>query len=106
MDRIIKKHPELEGKITLLDVATPHTMKRYTDSTRGAYMSFLFTHKNGMYNSNCKINGIKNLILSGQWTMSPGGVPFAIMSGYHSIQRVCKKENNIYSIFGMLLQSK
>lgn len=95
IERIIKRFPMLEGKVHLLDVATPHTFKRYTNSTRGAFMSFLFSKKNTMYSAS-KIRGINNLYLGGQWVYSPGGVPFALMSGYHSIFRICQKEKIHY----------
>lgn len=95
IDRITTRFPMLEGKVHLLDVATPHTFKRYTNSTRGAFMSFLFSKKNTMYSAS-KINGINNLYLAGQWIYSPGGVPFALMSGYHSIFRICQKEKIKY----------
>ena len=90
-DKIIKRFPELENKITPLDMATPHTFKRYVNTTRGAYMPFIFTPKNSMYHVE-KIRGVKNLYLSGQWTFTPGGVPIALMTGQHIIQRICRKE--------------
>lgn len=89
--RIETRFPELIGKITPLDLATPHTFKRYTNSTRGGFMSFVFTPKNSMYHAD-HIRGLKNLYLIGQWVSSPGGVPFALMTGQHIIQKICKKE--------------
>lgn len=100
ISRIEKQFPCLANKIHLLDIATPHTFKRYTNSTRGAYMSFLFSNKNSMYSAH-NIHGIDNLYLAGQWVYSPGGVPFALMSGYHSIYRICQKQKIKY-----LLESK
>ena len=96
LKRIYHRFPELEGKVTILDIATPHTLKRYTNSKRGAYMSFLFTKRNTMYVSSGKIAGLKNLYLSGQWVSSPGGLPFAMVTGYYAIQRICKNENLSY----------
>ena len=55
-------------------------------------MSFLFTSKNSMYHAE-KIRGVKNLYLAGQWVSSPGGVPFALMTGQHIIQKICRKES-------------
>ena len=63
-------------------------------------MSFLFSKKNTLYSAS-QIRGLSNLYLAGQWVYSPGGVPFALMSGYHSIFRICQKENIKY-----LLESK
>lgn len=99
LKRIYQRFPELIGKVTLLDIATPHTMKRYTNSTRGAYMSFLFTKNNTMYNSSGRIAGLKNIYLAGQWTATPGGLPFAMMTGYYAIQRICKNANKSYVLF-------
>jgi phytoene dehydrogenase-like protein len=48
-----------------------------------------------MYTAN-QIRGINNLYLAGQWIYSPGGVPFALMSGYHSVFRICQKEKIKY----------
>ena len=101
-NRIIKRFPELENKITIMDVATPMTMKRYTNSPRGAYMSFLFTKKNTMYNSSGLVKGINNLFLAGQWVLTPGGLPFALMSGHFAIQRVCKQANRDYLLSPLL----
>jgi phytoene dehydrogenase-like protein len=91
-ERIVERFPEIKGKITALDFSTPYTFKRYTNSSRGGFMSFLFTSKNSMYHA-YKIKGIKNLYLAGQWVSSPGGVPFALMTGQHVIQAICRKEN-------------
>ena len=94
--RIIQKMPSLEGKVECLDVATPLTLKRYTNSTRGGYMSFMFTTKNNMYSNSGRVPGIKNLLLSGNFMGSPGGLPFALSTGYHAIQRICRQENIKY----------
>ena len=39
---------------------------------------------------------IKNLYLSGQFMRSPGGLPFALSSGYHAVQRICRQESIKY----------
>lgn len=93
VERIVKHYPCFEGKIKTLDVATPKTFNRYTNSSRGAYMGFLFTHQKGMFNHNGKLKGLKNLYMSGQWFQAPGGLPLALVEGKFAIQRICKKEN-------------
>ena len=90
LKRIYQRFPRLIGRVEILDIATPHTMKRYTESPDGGYMSFLFTKKNTMYTSSGRVKGLNNLFLAGQWTLSPGGVPFALMSGHFAIRRICK----------------
>ena len=93
MFRLIHKFPNFKGKIRILDVCTPKTLNRYTNASRGAYMGFLFTHKDPMFTHNGQINGLKNLYLSGQWMQCPGGLPLAAAQGKFAIQRICKKEN-------------
>ncbi len=96
VSRIEKQIPEMKGNIEILDVATPYTMKRYTNASAGAYMGFCFTHKNVMFMHSGKIRGLKNFYLSGQWMQSPGGLPLALASGKFTVQRICRKENLNY----------
>lgn len=91
--RIVKQFPELEGKIKILDVATPKTFNRYTNASRGAYMAFLYTRHGSRFAHNGKLRGLKNLYLSGQWFQAPGGLPLALVQGKFAIQRICRKEN-------------
>lgn len=90
--RIEARFPELKGKITTLDVATPLTYERYYGAYQGAWMSFIATPDSKMMFHNGKIRGIKNLYLAGQWLMPPGGLPVALITGKWAIQRICKKE--------------
>ena len=90
--RIVRQFPSLEGHITLLDVATPKTLNRYTNSSRGAFMGFLFTDKKSMFSNNGKLKGLKNLYMAGQWFQAPGGLPLALVEGKFAVQRILKKE--------------
>ena len=103
--RIIHHIPEIEESIEPLDVATPITLNRYTNSTRGAYMGFLFTHKKPMFVYNGHVPGLKNFYLSGQWLQAPGGLPLAMANGKFAIQRICKKEKLNY-IFSKVARKK
>ena len=96
ISRIIKRFPELEGNIELLDISTPITLKRYTNSYKGAYMPFAFTSKNRMYWDSGIIKGLRNVFMASQWMASPGGLPFALATGTWAIQKVCMKENIKY----------
>ena len=92
ISRIEHKFPELKGKITCLDVATPKTLNRYTNASRGAYMGFLFTDKKGMFSNSGRLKGLKNLYMAGQWFQAPGGMPLALVEGKFAVQRICRKE--------------
>jgi phytoene dehydrogenase-like protein len=91
-DRIEKRFPELKGKLTLLDVATPMTYHRYTGAYHGAWMSFMMTPKSKSMMHSGKIKGLKNCYLTGQWLEPPGGLPVAVTTGKFTILRICKKE--------------
>ena len=96
ISRIIKRFPELEGNIELLDVSTPHTLYRYTHNFKGAYMPFAFTSKNRMYWDNGRVKGLSNVYMASQWMASPGGLPFALATGTWAVQKVCLKERIKY----------
>ncbi len=90
--RIEERFPELKGKITTLDVATPLTYERYCGAYQGAWMSFITTPESKQMIHKGKIKRIKNLYLTGQWLMPSGGLPVALITGKWAIQRICKKE--------------
>lgn len=97
VDRIEIQYPQFKGKINVLDIFTPMTLKRYTNVNRGAYMS-LFTHDKSRLSYNGHINGLENVFLASQWMLSPGGAPYAIAAGKYAAIRICKKEKikNVY----------
>ena len=80
-ERIVKKYPELEGKLTLLGTYTPVTFERWCGAYKGAYMSF-YGRKGykSLYVKN-KIKGLNNVFLAGQWLQPNGGLPIAAASG-------------------------
>lgn len=92
LKRIETKYPELCGKITLLDVATPVTYARYCGAFHGSYMAFMPAPGIKMKMYSGKIKNLRNCFLTGQWLQSPGGTPVAVVTGKFTIQRICKKE--------------
>ena len=104
--KIIEKFPSLENKITVIDVVSPRTYKNYCNNTKGAYMSFLFNEKTGMYVTDGRIKGLKNFYIGSQWIQAPGGLPLALASGKFTIQRICKKENIKFLLDSKLYKSK
>ena len=93
MNKIIKKIPEMQGNIEVLDVFTPKTLNRYTNSSRGAYMGFLFTKNKGMFTHNGMLKNLNNFMMTGQWMQCPGGLPLALSQGKFAIQRINKIEH-------------
>ena len=88
--------PELKGKITAIDVATPITFERYTGAYKGAWMGFVITPRSKMLQSKGKVKGLNNVYFAGQWTQSAGGLPVAAVSGKFAVQRLCKKEKRYF----------
>ena len=71
-------------------VATPLTWERYTGNWRGAYEGWMF----GSYDYVSKtLPGLDNFYMAGQWVNPGGGMPPAVMSGNHTIQFICQKDN-------------
>lgn len=90
--RIETRFPELSGKLSVLDVATPMTYHRYTGAYHGAWMSFMMTTKSKYMEHSGNIKGLKNCFLTGQWLMPPGGLPVAAVTGKFSVMKIAKKE--------------
>ncbi len=89
--RIVKEFPELEGKIEFLDCWTPMTYNRYCNAYHGSYMGFVTTVGNKQMRFKGVVKGVDNLYIAGQWVMSPGGLPVAVVSGKFAVQRILKK---------------
>ena len=89
--RIVSEFPELEGKIELLDCWTPLTYNRYCNAFHGSYMGFVTTVGNKQMSFKGVIKGVDNLFVAGQWVMSPGGLPIALVSGKFAVQRILKR---------------
>lgn len=96
MERTIEKFPCFAGKMECVDVFTPMTLTRYTNSSRGAYMGFMFNDKYPLWTHNGHLPGLKGFILSGQWLQSPGGLPSGMMQGMFAIQRIQKLEKKSF----------
>jgi phytoene dehydrogenase-like protein len=87
---IEERYSETRSKIEIVDVATPMTYVRYCNAWRGAWMSWMMTPKIKIRYHSGKLKGLNNFYLTGQWTMPPGGLPGAVMTGKWTIQRICK----------------
>lgn len=89
---ITSKFSELKDKIKCIDVWTPATYRRYTESEIGSYMSFAFPSKIFPRRISNRLAGIDNVILATQWLQSPGGLPIAAKAGKQAIETIMRKE--------------
>lgn len=90
--------PELKDNLEYLDSWTPLTYERYCNAYHGSYMSFSTTPGGKQVNINGKIKGLSNVLIAGQWTYSPGGLPVAVASGKFAVQRILKMLNKDINI--------
>lgn len=90
-NRIVTEFPELKEKIELLDTWSPLTYNRYCNAYHGSYMGFVTTVGNKQMSFKGIVKGVDNLYIAGQWIMSPGGLPIALISGKFAVQRILKK---------------
>ena len=85
-----QRFPGISGQVEMRDVATPITWERYTGNWRGAYEGWMF----GAFDNVSKtLPGLDNFYMAGQWVNPGGGMPPAVMSGSHTIQFICQKDN-------------
>jgi phytoene dehydrogenase-like protein len=80
--------PGIRDKIEVVDVATPMTYIRYTNSWKGAPMGFT---KSIFLNLPRRLPGLKNLYMVGQW-VGDMGVSGAAKSGRDIVQLICKQD--------------
>jgi phytoene desaturase len=83
-----ERYPETKGKVETVDVVTPMTYVRYCDAWRGAWMSFMTTPKQKTRYLPGNLPGLERFYMAGQWTLPPGGLPGAVLTGRWVIQRV------------------
>lgn len=88
---VVKRFPEFEDRLTLLDMWTPATFERFTGAKNGAYMSFINPKKTAPTDLKYTLDGVDNVILASQWQISPGGLPNAAAAGIKAA-RIIPKE--------------
>jgi phytoene dehydrogenase-like protein len=80
--------PGIKEKIEVVDVATPMTYIRYTNTWKGSPMGFA---KNILLNLPRTLPGLKNFFMVGQW-VGDMGVSGAAKSGRDIVQLICKQD--------------
>lgn len=83
-----KIQPGIRKKVEAVDVTTPMTYIRYTDTWKGSSMGFA---KNFLLNLPRRLPGLKNFYMAGQW-VGDMGVSGAAKSGRDIVQLICKQD--------------
>lgn len=90
---------QLEGmydaEFELIDVWSPLTNERYNNSFKGTFMPYPLIAKMNQQIRSFKTN-IPNLILAGQWLVSPGGVAVSSITGKLAAQLILNEEGMNY----------
>ncbi|MDR0502206.1 MAG: NAD(P)/FAD-dependent oxidoreductase [Treponema sp.] len=94
-EALCRKFPRLEGKIDVIDIATPLTFERYTGSHHGSWMTMFYKgDKLKAFPGYCK--NIKGLYFAGHRIMPPGGLPIALDTGRRAAQMVCRQFDAVF----------
>jgi len=92
---LIRKYPLIDGKVAVVDVATPLTYERYLNSYKGSWMMQMRKgDANKRYSG--KPESINNLYFAGQRLISPGGCPVALMTGRTAVQYLCLDTDTVF----------
>jgi len=92
---LCRKYPQLEGKIDVIDIATPLTYERYTGAYHGSWMTLFFKgDKLKPYQGYSK--DISGLYFAGHRIMPPGGLPMAVDTGRKAAQMVCRQFDQVF----------
>ena len=93
---LCEKYHECEGKIEVVDVATPLTYERYTGAYRGSWMGIMEPGGGAglMHPGYCE--DISGLYFAGHRMMPPGGLPVASASGRTAAQLVCRDAGVVF----------
>ena len=92
---LYEKFPYADGKIEVIDIATPLTYERYTGAFRGSWMGITGKgDKMKGYPGCCK--NVSGLYFAGHRLMAPGGLPVAVFSGRQAAQMVCRQFNAVF----------
>lgn len=82
---LLDQEPDYKDHLSLIDVATPLTVYRYTNSYCGAFLSNLETPKTHRPELPYKEKSLTNLYYAGQFLKPLGGIPTACETGAYAI---------------------
>lgn len=89
LDRLEKAIPGIRKLIEYYEIATPHTIKRYTLNPYAAPYGFAQTPSQAGFKRPAYKSPVRNLWFSGNWTFPGGGFTGALVSGF-----LCGEEVN------------
>jgi phytoene dehydrogenase-like protein len=94
---LCQKYPQAEGKVEVVDVATPLTYERYTGASKGSWMSIMGKGDSMGAACPCTLEDTKSVYFAGHRTRLPGGLPGALVSGRDAAQMVCRQFDVVFA---------
>lgn len=85
-----KSFPHIREHIKILEVGTPHTMKRYTNNTGGSVYGWAQSVGQGGFDRLGFKTSFTNVLLAGAWSNPGGGFEGAILSGVMCADRLLR----------------
>ena len=95
MAEIVKKYPQYDGKMEILDTWTPYTYASRNNDTNGSYMRFITTAVSRKANMSAEVRGVENVFLAGHWLRYPGGLPMAALTGKAAVEIIEEKNKPV-----------
>lgn len=87
-----KVFPNIKEHIKVMELGTPHTMKRYTNNSEGAVYGWAQNDTQGGFDRLAFKTCLKNTYLAGAWTHPGGGFEGAITSGVICAEKVLREK--------------
>lgn len=89
-DLLCQQYPELSGSCEVMDVATPLTFVRYTGNWKGSYEGWQVTPDSFFLDLPQTLPGLSRFYMAGQWVVTGGGIPGAVLSGRKAVKLMCR----------------
>jgi phytoene dehydrogenase-like protein len=87
--------PETQGKVEVIDVATPLTYERYCANWKGSWMTEILPGMK-MKTYPADIKGLTGVYFAGHRMMPPGGLPVALTSARDAVQCLCRDTGTVF----------
>ena len=85
-----ERFPAAQGKIEVVDVATPATVIRFTGNWKGSMEGWLMTPTIGLRPLPFILPGLKDFYMVGQWVSPGGGLPSGLLTARNVSRRICR----------------
>lgn len=99
IDLLEERLGRIKENIEVVDVSTPHTIKRYTNNRNGSWMGWEKQMDNIMQEKKLKrsLPGLANFYMIGHWTQVGGGLPSVVLQARNLVQVLCKENGQTFS---------